>query len=131
MRNIARNKLNKMLAEQIKVLHQPQYYKKALKKLDSLLNLQARTEEEVDQIEVLTVLIEKYEEEHYMIDIPSAKAAIEFIMEQNNLAKKDLVPYFGSFARVSEFLHDKKSLTLKTIKALHERFRIPYEILMK
>ena len=119
-----------MLAERITIIHNDAEYEKALDELERLIELKVRNQNDVDDIELLSILIEKYEEENYSMKIPKAKDAIKFMMEQNNLSNKDLAPYFGSASRVSEYFNNKRRLTLKTIKALHERFGISYEALM-
>ena len=87
--------------------------------------------EESDHLELLTLLISAYEDEHFPVGMPSPIEAIEFRMEQQGLAKRDLVPYFGSRSRVSEVLSGKRRLTLKMIRALHAGLGIPAEVLLQ
>jgi HTH-type transcriptional regulator / antitoxin HigA len=56
--------------------------------------------------------------------------AIKFLVEQKDMSRKDLEPYIGTSARVSEILNKKRSLTLSMIKKLHEGLNIPYECLI-
>jgi len=67
---------------------------------------------------VLTILVEAYEEEHYPITPPDPIEAIEFHMERLGLTRRDLEPYIGSRARVSEILNRRRSLTLAMIRRL-------------
>lgn len=81
--------------------------------------------------EILTVLIEKYEEDHYPISPPHSIDAIKFRMEQAGLSRNDLIPYIGSRSKVSEVLSGKRDLTLKMIRALNKHLGIPAESLIK
>jgi HTH-type transcriptional regulator/antitoxin HigA len=80
---------------------------------------------ERDYLEVLTDLIAKYESkwDDECADM-SPRELILYLMEQNNLAQKDLVPEFGSPSRVSEFLKGERRLSLDQAKRLAERFRL-------
>jgi HTH-type transcriptional regulator / antitoxin HigA len=55
---------------------------------------------------------------------------VKYVMEEEGLKPKDLVPYFGSKGNVSEFLNHKRKLSLRVIKILHEKFKLPYEVLV-
>ena len=83
-----------------------------------------------DELDVLMLPVEKYEEENYAIPASDPIEAIKFLMEQNSLSRKDLEPYIGASGRVSEVLNRKRSLTLAMIKKLHEGLKIPYECLI-
>ena len=83
-----------------------------------------------DELDVLMLLVEKYEEEHFSIPASDPVEAIKFLMEQNELSRKDLEPYIGARGRVSEVLNRKRSLTLPMIKRLHRGLKIPYESLI-
>ncbi len=83
-----------------------------------------------DEAELLALLIEKYEDEHYPIDAPDPIEAIKFRMEQMNMNNNDLAKVIGYKSRVSEIFNRKRKLTLKMIKNLHEKLKIPYESLL-
>ncbi len=83
-----------------------------------------------DELDILMLLAEKYEEEHFAIPASDPVEAIKFLMEQNGLSRKDLEPYIGASGRVSEVLNKKRNLTLQMIKRLHEGLKIPYESLI-
>lgn len=85
---------------------------------------------EADQAEILVMLINKYEEQHYPINTPDPIEALKYIMQEKELKNKDLVAYFGSKSLVSEVLNKKRELTLKMIKSLHKGLGIPYELLI-
>jgi HTH-type transcriptional regulator/antitoxin HigA len=83
-----------------------------------------------DEIEVLTTLIEQYEERFARVDAPDPIAAIKFRMEEKGLTPRQLEPYIGSRARVSEVLTGKRSLSIDMIRSLHEGLGIPYASLV-
>ena len=83
-----------------------------------------------DRLDVLVTLVEAYEKDHWPIDLPEPVAAITFRMEQLGIARRDLEPYIGSRARVSEVLGGKRSLTLPMIRRLHTGLGIPLESLI-
>ena len=84
-----------------------------------------------DRVEVLATLIEAYEAEHYPIPAPDPIEAIEFMMGQKGLSRRDLEPAIGSRGRVSEILTRKRPLTLPMVRALSRLLDIPAEILVQ
>ena len=83
-----------------------------------------------DELDILMLLVEKYEEDHFEISASDPVEAIKFLMEQNGLSRKDLEPFIGASGRVSEVLNRKRKLTLPMIKRLHQGLNIPYESLI-
>ena len=83
-----------------------------------------------DELDVLLLLVEKYENDHYPIPPADPVEAIKFLMEQKNLSRKDLEPYIGASGRVSEVLNKKRTLTLTMVKKLHDGLKIPYDCLI-
>jgi HTH-type transcriptional regulator/antitoxin HigA len=107
-------------------------YKAALREAKVLVKAHPSPgSEKADRLELLAFLLERYEKEHFSVGKPTALEAIQFRMEQRGLAKRDLVPYFGSASRVSEVLSGKRELTLKMIRALHKGLGIPAEVLLQ
>ena len=86
---------------------------------------------EGDFVDVLVTLIEAYEAKHYPIAPPDPIAAIEFMMEQKGLTRRDLEPAIGSRGRVSEGLGRKRPLTLPMVRALSALLQIPTDILVQ
>ncbi|MCR6644921.1 MAG: ImmA/IrrE family metallo-endopeptidase [Terricaulis sp.] len=84
-----------------------------------------------DDIEIISSLVENFERANIRIDAPSPVDAIKFRMEELNLTPRDLEPYIGSRARVSEILGEKRSLSIDMIRSLHEGLGIPYESLLQ
>jgi HTH-type transcriptional regulator / antitoxin HigA len=96
-----------------------------------LASLLARNSGEFDdEIEVLTTLVEQYEEKFARVEAPDPIAAIKFRMEEKGLTPRQLEPYIGSRARVSEVLTGKRSLSIDMIRSLHEGLGIPYASLV-
>jgi len=102
---------------------------RALKRVDELWGAKSGTPKG-DELDVLMLLVEKYEDEHFAIPTSDPVEAIKFLMEQNSLSRKDLEPYIGASGRVSEVLSRKRTLTLAMIKKLHAGLKIPYESLI-
>lgn len=102
---------------------------RALKRIDDLWGAKPGTPKG-DELDVLMLLVEKYEDENYAIPASDPIEAIKFLMEQNSLSRKDLEPYIGASGRVSEVLNRKRNLTLVMIKKLHKGLNIPYDCLI-
>ena len=104
-------------------------HERALKRIEALMSAEKDTTEG-DELDVLVTLVDAYENEHVAIDAPDPIEAIKFRMEQLGLDRKDLEPYLGSRARVSEILNRRRGLSLTMIRALHEHLEIPLEALI-
>jgi HTH-type transcriptional regulator/antitoxin HigA len=105
-------------------------YKEALETITSLLDAPVGSPE-AGTLEVLSLLVEAYEEEHHPIGPPDPIEAIKFRMEQMGLTRRDLEPYLGSRARVSEVLNRKRPLSVEMIRRLNAGLGIPAEILIQ
>ena len=112
----------------IKPIKNEQDYTRTLSQIESLMSAKPNTPE-MDKLEVLTTLVEAYEEQFYKIDAPDPIEAIKFRMEQEGLKQKDLVSIVGSKSRVSEILNKKRKLTIEMIRSLHKQLHIPVESL--
>lgn len=84
-----------------------------------------------DDIEILVALVEVYERRNFPVNVPNAIEAIRFRMDQLGLTQRDLVPYIGSTARISDVMNGSRNLSTDMMRALHEGLGIPYEALMK
>ncbi len=110
----------------IKPIHNEADYEAALAAVSPLFDNEPEPGSAAgDFLEVMILLIEKYEQEHYPIEAPDPVEAIKFRMEQMGLTAKDLVPAIGRLNRVYEVLNNKRALTLPMIRNLHEMFNIP------
>jgi len=112
----------------IKPIRTPEDYENTLNRIDELMDAIPNTDE-FDELEVLTTLVESYEEVHYKIEAPDPISAILFRMEQEGLKQKDLIPILGDKAIVSKVLNGQRKLTTDMIKNLHEQLKIPFESL--
>ena len=113
----------------IKAIKTEEDYQKSLKRLEKIFHSPEDTAEG-DEAEVLSILIEKFEDEHYPIEAPDPIEAIKFRMEQLEMDKNDLAKIIGYKSRVSEIFNRKRKLTLKMIRDLHNKMNIPYEALL-
>ncbi len=105
-------------------------YEAALARIESLFDAEPGTVE-ADELEVLTLLVEAYEDKHYAIPAPDPVTAIEYYLESRGLDRGVLIPYLGSRARVSEVLNRKRPLSLQMIRRLNQGLGIPAEILIQ
>ena len=113
----------------IKAIKTEDDYNQALKRLEEIFHAPINSPEG-DEAEVLSILIEKYEEENYPIEAPDPIEAILFRMEQMEMDKKDLADIIGYKSRVSEILNKKRKLSINMIRKLHDKMKIPYESLI-
>jgi HTH-type transcriptional regulator/antitoxin HigA len=114
----------------IKAIRNDADYEAALARIDALMDAEPDTPEG-DELDVLTDLVEHYEEKTVPMGFPSPVAAIEFRLEQTGLTPRDLIAFIGSRAKVSEVLSGKRSLTMPMARALHEHLGIPAEVLLQ
>lgn len=113
-----------------KIIKTEAEYEAVLKRVEQLMDSAPGTPEE-EELELLGILVERYEEEHYPIGMPSPLGAIEFFMDQKGLTKADMVKYLGSPSKVSEVLNGKRALSKTMIRKLVEGLGIPAEILLE
>ncbi len=102
----------------------------ALREIERLLAAK-RGGREGDRLEVLTILVDRYEAEHEPIAPPDPIDALVYHMESRGLTRKDLEPMLGSRARVAEVLNRRRPLTIEMIRRLHDACGIPAEVLIR
>jgi HTH-type transcriptional regulator/antitoxin HigA len=112
-----------------KIIKTEAEYEQALARLDVIFDAEPNTPDG-DEAELLTALIEMYEEKVYPMDMPTPLEAIKFRMEQAGLKAKDLIPYIGSASKVSEVLAGKRALSLTMMRNL-VKLGIPAEVLLQ
>ncbi|MBW1800586.1 MAG: ImmA/IrrE family metallo-endopeptidase [Deltaproteobacteria bacterium] len=112
-----------------KLIKTEEDYTLALERIEGLMDAEADTPE-ADELELLSTLVEMYEEKHYPIDLPDPVEAIRFRMEQLGLKQQDLIPFMGSRSKVSEVINRKKPLTLSMMRGLSRGLGIPAEVLL-
>jgi HTH-type transcriptional regulator/antitoxin HigA len=105
-------------------------HKVAMKRLDELFDAKPGSAEG-DELEVLSILIEHYENKQLLVEYPDPIEAIKFRMEQLGYRSSDLAQLIGYKSRVSEILHKKRNLTVEMIRTLSKKLNIPAEILIQ
>jgi len=104
-------------------------YQEALKKLEKVFDAKPDTPEG-DMAEILSLLIENYENQHYPIDPPDPIEAIKIRMEEMNMKQKDLVGIIGAKSKVSEVLNRKRKLTVDMIRKLTKSLNLSASLLI-
>jgi len=104
-------------------------YRNALERLDVIFDAPIDTKEG-DEAEILSLLLENYENEHFPIEAPDPIEAIKIRMEELNMRQKDLVGIIGGKSRVSEILNRKKRLTVDMIRDLERTLQISASVLV-
>lgn len=102
----------------------------ALARIEQLWDAEPNTPAN-DELDILTTLVEAFEEKHFPIEQADPIEAIKFRMEQQGLSNKDLMPYLGHRGRVTEVLTRKRGLSMTMVRRLHEGLDIPLESLVK
>lgn len=113
----------------IKPIKTKKDYKATLKRVEELWGAKENTLEG-DEFEILFTLVEAYEEKHYPIPPPHPLESIKFRMEQGQVDDKELTKILGGRSRKSEILSGRRKLSLNMIRELHEKLKIPAEILI-
>ncbi len=114
----------------LKPIRTEEDYDIALKRLEKIFDAKPGTNKG-DELEVLALLIEDYEDKHYPIGPPDPIEAIKFRMEQMGMKQKDLGNILGHKSRASEILNKKRKLTLEMIRKLSRELKIPTEVLVR
>jgi HTH-type transcriptional regulator/antitoxin HigA len=114
----------------IKPIRNEADYLNALERLEVIFDAKRETEEG-DELEILAMVIDNYENENFPIEMPDPISAIKFRMEQLGLKQKDLVEMVGFKSRVSEIMNKKRKLTLDMIRKLNANLHIPTDVLIQ
>lgn len=110
----------------LKPIRTKKEYRAALERIYELMQAELKVNsKEYDELDLLSILVEKYEETHFPIELPDPIEAIKFRLEQLNLEPSDLIPIIGSKSRTSEILNRKRKLSLSMIRSLHNKLNIP------
>ena len=114
----------------VKPIKSKKDYHQAMERLEMIFDAKKGTPQG-DELEVLSILIEKYEDEHFPIGLPDPIEAITFRMEQLGYNQVDLAKVVGLKSRASEILNGKRKLSLEMIRQLHDKLRIPTDVLIQ
>jgi HTH-type transcriptional regulator / antitoxin HigA len=114
------------------VLRSAKDYRDAIAEIDALLDMDpARGTREYDRLELLSVLVEVYEDEHYPIDESGTpQEVVDFMLEQRGMTRAQLAPLLGGRSRVSEFFSKKRPLSVTQIRKLRDVLAIPADLLL-
>ena len=115
---------------EIKPIKNQNDYNQALERLEVIFDAKMNTPEG-DELEVLGILIDQYENKNFQLDLPDPIEAIKFRMEQMGYNQKDLAKIVGLKSRASEILNRKRKLSLEMIRQLHEKLHIPTDVLIQ
>jgi len=117
---------------ELKLIKTKKEYTIALQRVDELFGAGVKKgTPKGNELELLLLLIEKYEDEHTPVDLPDPVEAIKFRMDQMNLKPKDLESIIGNRGLVSKILNKKRNLSLSMIRAIHEKLNISTDILIQ
>jgi len=115
---------------EIKIIKTKKQYSAYLQRMREIFDAKDGTQE-AEELDLLALVLEKYEDERFHIPEPHPIDAIRFMMEQNNLTDEDLGKILKSRSRVSEIFHGKRKLGLNHIRALNKALHIPADILIR
>jgi HTH-type transcriptional regulator/antitoxin HigA len=115
---------------EIKPIKTEKDYNQALERLEVIFDAKNGSPEG-DELEVLGILIDQYENDHFPIGMPDPIEAIKFRMEQMGYNQNDLANIVGLKSRASEILNRKRKLSLEMIRQLHEQLNIPTDVLIQ
>jgi len=113
-----------------KIIKSREEYNQALQRLEMIFDAKSGTPEG-DELELLALLIENYENEHFPVDLPDPIEAVKFRMAQLGYTDRDLVKVLGFRSRVSEILNRKRKLSIGMIRRLNKELHIPTDVLIQ
>lgn len=114
----------------IKPIKTEEDYNVALKRLEDIFDAKISTPES-DELEILGLIVDDYENKYYPIEAPDPIEAIKIRMEELHLKQIDLIPEIGGKSRVSEILNRKRRLTVVMIRKLVIRLNLSSNVLIK
>lgn len=120
-------------APRVHVIRTEEEYDSAVAEIDRLLDMDPEQgSEEYDRLELLSVLVQAYEEEHYPIDDAGVtpQDIVLFMLEQKGMDRSDLAPLLGGKSRVSEFFSGVRPLSMNQVRALRDHLGIPADLLI-
>ncbi len=115
---------------ELKIIKTKKDYHAALERFEEIFSAKSGTKES-NEADILSLLIQDYENKNYVIKVPSPLEAIKYRMEQQGLTNKDLAKILGYKSRVSAIFHSTRKLNLNMIRRLNEQLHIPLVTLVK
>jgi HTH-type transcriptional regulator/antitoxin HigA len=110
------------------IIHSEAELKAYTDALFRLTALDSPSNSELDAIELLTLLVERYEQEHYSVPAADPISIVRFLLTQQKLTQRDLIPQFGTESAVSMFMTGKRKLTVEQVRNLSTRFNLPTDV---
>ena len=118
--------------KQVRIIRSTEEHQRALARMSKLMDLDPEPgTPEDEEMDLLGLVIKHYEEKHFPMDPPDPIEVIKFMMDQQGLKKKDLIPYIGSAPKVTEVLNGTRNLSLSMIRKLTEGLGIPAGVLIQ
>jgi HTH-type transcriptional regulator/antitoxin HigA len=114
----------------LKPIKTEQDYQNALARLEIIFDAE-KDSPQGDELEVLGILIDQFENENFPVGLPDPVEAIKFRMEQLGYTQSDLARVIGLKSRASEILSKKRKLSLEMIRQLHDKLNIPTDVLIQ
>jgi len=114
----------------IKAIHNEEDHIAALSRIDELWNSKAGSPD-ADELEVLSILVDDYEDKHHEIGPPDPLEAIKYRIEQMGLSSAEVAELFGARSRVSEVFSGRRALSIEMIRAIHAKLKVPADILIQ
>lgn len=114
----------------IKPIKTKKDYQQALARLEIIFDSK-KGSANGDELEILGMLVDNYENGHFPVGFPDPVEAIKFRMEQLGYNQSDLANVVGLKSRASEILNRKRKLSLEMIRQIHDRLNIPTEVLIQ
>jgi len=114
-----------------RTIHNDNELEEYTKTLFSLTAKEDPSTDEIEAINLLTLLIEHYEKEHYSIPAADPVSVVRHLMEHQRLTQRDLIPQFGNESAVSMFMNGHREITIDQVKALSARFTLPADVFMQ
>ena len=115
---------------EISIIKNENQYRAYLDRMNEIFHAEEGTPES-EELDLLALVLEKYEDEYYPIDVPDPIEAIRFMMDQMGLDDNDLGKILSSRSRASEILNKKRKLSIAHIRKLTEYLKIPADVLIK
>ncbi|MGA7315379.1 MAG: hypothetical protein WBX22_15535 [Silvibacterium sp.] len=128
MSTVLANPANMIARGAPRIIHNDRELETYTEALFELTALENPSRSELEAIELLTLLIERYEEGRYPIPAADAASVVRFLIESQNLTQRDLIPQFGSESAVSMFLSGQRKLTLDQVRRLSTRFKLSADV---
>ena len=114
----------------LKILKTKKDYQQALQRFEQVFEAKKGTPQS-NEADILALLIQQYEDKHFVIEAPTPLEAIKYRMEQQGLTNSDLAQILGFKSRVTDLFKKNRKLNLTMVRRLHESLQIPLETLVK